>query len=195
MKFNYLTMISDSYIKNHRRYAVFKCECGKEKELRISNVLEGTKSCGCMRYQLMSATQNHYKHGLCHSRICHIWYKMKNRCGNPNYPEFYLYGGRGIAICDEWKNDFMAFYNWSMEHGYTDDLSIDRIDVNGNYEPLNCRWATNKEQCNNTRRNIFLTVGDETKTLKQWCDELGIKYELARRRYHKGKTTNEILLL
>ena len=153
MKFNYLTMISDSYTKNRRRYAMFKCVCGKEKEIRVSCVVDmGTKSCGCMKKHLMAENNNHFKHGLCHSRICQIWYKMRQRCQNPNYCEFYLYGGRGISVCDEWDKDFEVFYEWAMEHGYSDDLSIDRIDVNGNYEPSNCRWADMSTQRRNQRR-------------------------------------------
>lgn len=195
--FNYLTLISEPYYKNKHQYALFRCVCGKEKEIRTSNVIypQGTKSCGCMYQKLQDSHKHNYKHGLCHDRICKIWYKMRVRCNNPKYPEFYLYGGRGIKVCEEWEKDFMAFYKWSLENGYSDELSIDRIDFNKGYSPDNCRWATNKEQCNNTRRNIFLTVNDETLTLKQWTDRLGINYEMARRRYHQGKTTKQILLM
>ena len=100
---------------------------------------------------------------------------MKTRCTNPNHEAYHNYGGRGISICDEWMNDFQAFYDWAMANGYSDDLSIDRIDNDGNYCPENCRWATDKEQCNNQRSNHLITYNGKTQTIKQWAADLGIK--------------------
>lgn len=111
---------------------------------------------------------------------------MKTRCYNKNYEHFKHYGERGIKVCEEWLNDFMTFYNWSMSNGYKDNLTIDRIDVNGNYEPSNCRWLTNEEQQNNKRRNIRLTYNGKTQTITQWARELGIKRELIERRHRRG---------
>lgn len=123
------------------------------------------------------------KHGLTGTRIYRIWSNMKRRCFNPNAEHYNRYGGRGITVCDEWKNDFMSFYNWSMENGYQEDLTIDRIDNDGNYEPLNCRWATNKEQENNRGSfNINVTYKGKTQTLMQWSEEIGIPFPTLRYR-------------
>ena len=107
-------------------------------------------------------------------RIYCIWQKMKQRCYNPKQHGYERYGGRGITVCDEWKNNFTAFKEWALSHGYDNSLSIDRIDFDGNYEPTNCRWADTKTQANNTSRNHYITYKGETKTLAQWADCLGI---------------------
>ena len=99
------------------------------------------------------------------------------------------YGGRGITVCKDWQDDFMKFYDWSMEHGYSDKLTIDRIDVNGNYEPSNCRWATVKQQARNTRYNRIYEFSGEEKCLAEWCEIFGIKYNTAFSRIARGATT------
>lgn len=99
---------------------------------------------------------------------------MKRRCYDKNSSDYPKYGGRGIIICDEWKTEFMNFYNWSMAHGYGADLSIDRIDVNGNYDPANCRWANDKIQGNNKRNNHYITYNGKTLTITEWSEVCGI---------------------
>ena len=109
-------------------------------------------------------------------RILGILRGMKQRCYNKNDDRYPRYGGRGITVCDEWRINPQAFYEWSMANGYADDLTIDRIDNDGNYEPSNCRWATQKEQANNKSSCIYITYNGETKDVKQWSEELGMPY-------------------
>lgn len=134
--------------------------------------------------------------GMSHTRIYLCWARMKGRCLNPNNKDYKHYGGRGITICDEWLDvefGFTNFYYWAMENGYTDELTIDRIDVNGNYESSNCRWATILEQRNNMRSNVVLTYKGKSMNLKQWSNYLGIGYSAICDRWHRGYTVDKIL--
>lgn len=133
-----------------------------------------------------------------HTRLNYIFSAMKKRCYDPNCKSFKDYGGRGITVCDEWRNPerttvigtkarnvtkgFVAFKEWALANGYTDNLTIDRIDVNKGYSPENCRWVTAKEQQNNTRKNLLVTYKGQTKTLPQWCEELELNYFRTRNR-------------
>lgn len=115
-------------------------------------------------------------HGKRNTRLYDIWHGMKNRCYNENNDRYRDYGGKGTTICNEWKNDFQSFYDWSMANGYKDNLTIDRMDTDGNYEPSNCRWITNKEQQNNRTDNHYITFNGETRTLKEWSELLDVNY-------------------
>ena len=122
-----------------------------------------------------------------HTRLYNTYYSMKERCYNPKRWNYKYYGARGIRVCDEWKNDYQIFKKWAYENGYNDNLSIDRINNDGNYEPNNCKWSTEKEQKNNTRRNHYLTYKGKTQSMALWADEYNIKYTTLRARINNYK--------
>ena len=116
------------------------------------------------------------KHGMTNTRIYRIWQGMLKRCFNQKRECFKYYGGRGITVCDEWRDSFKAFYDWAMSSGYSDTLTLERNDVNGDYCPQNCRWATMKEQCENRKSNRFLSAFGETHTISQWAQITGLNF-------------------
>lgn len=115
-------------------------------------------------------------------RLYNIWSRMKQRCHDLNSSDFAFYGGRGIQVCPEWRSDFKSFHDWAHANGYDDSMSIERADVNGNYEPGNCSWISMKEQSRNKRNNHLIAYGGETKTLAEWAEILGIQSSLLRYR-------------
>lgn len=119
--------------------------------------------------------ESHHGRG---TRLYSIWKAMKVRCYNLNFKAYPRYGGRGITVCEEWLHDFPAFRAWAMVNGYRDDLTIDRIDNKKGYSPDNCRWATYKQQANNTRRNILITIDGETASVAEICQMRGINQHL-----------------
>ena len=131
-----------------------KCDCGNMKKNSVDSHSLKTgkvKSCGCLYRE--SNNKNARIHGLTKSRLHLIWSGMKARCNNPKANGYMQYGGKGVTVCDEWTHDFKTFYDWATANGYADNLTIDRIDVNGNYEPSNCRWVSWKVQENNRSNN------------------------------------------
>ena len=179
-RFGKLTVIKYAgQAKDNHALWLCQCDCGSEPFAVPSNNLKRshTTSCGCVRDQILRefAPKNgtHYKR---YTRLYNIWANIKRRCDDQNYPRFKDYGGRGITVCDEWKDNFEVFYEWAMSNGYQENLSIDRKNNNGNYEPSNCRWATDVEQANNKRNNHYLTYGKETHTMTEWSRITGISY-------------------
>ena len=127
-----------------------------------------------------------YKDGRKSTRLYGIYANIKSRCYNSNVPSYKRYGARGITICQEWQNDFKAFYDWAISHGYSDELTIDRIDNDGNYEPSNCRWVSVKEQSTNRCNNHLVTINEMTKALSEWCEFYKINYKTVRDRLKRG---------
>ena len=186
LKINHIQILASGQKREHW---LCKCECGNETIVSKVNLLNNhTKSCGCLKHEAYN-----FSHKKKNTRIYNIWTNIKTRCYNKNRKNFYNYGGRGITVCDEWKKDFMSFYNWAMANGYNDTLTIDRIDVNGNYEPSNCRWVDIYTQANNKRTNHFLTYNGNTHTLAEWARIYNINYKLFQKKISQGKTMDYII--
>lgn len=168
---SYEIKISNSGHRN--AYWTCQCDCGNKKVIPSSSLVSGcSNSCGCFRKEFIGDT--HRKHGMSDTRLYHIFGGMVARCYNPNNKDFKNYGGRGITICPEWLNDKTLFFDWAIENGYTEKLSIDRKENSRGYAPDNCRWTTNTEQARNTRQNVFIKIGTETKTLVEWANKFNI---------------------
>jgi len=184
-KYNRLTIISYIYRKEFftvkksglkkKQYMYFyrcKCDCGKEKIVSLNGLLNGhIKSCGCLHKEKV------IKHNKSNSKLYYIWKNIKGRCICKNNKSYKNYGGRGVNICKNWMDSFIEFYNWAINNGYKEGLTIDRIDNNGNYCPENCRWVSFKEQANNRRNNICKEYKGKYKTLSEWASFLGVKYK------------------
>lgn len=169
-----------------------RCDCGNIKPVRSCTLLNGrTTSCGCFNKEL--ASQRAKTHGKSKSRIYNIWCGMHTRCYNPKRKAYADYGGRGITICDEWKNDFQMFYDWAMANGYADNLTIDRVDVNRNYEPQNCKWSEAQRQANNRRSNLQIVYNGEGHTMAEWARISGIPYKTLHYRISCGWSIEKAL--
>lgn len=168
-----------------RHYFIVKCvKCGEISKKDRFTMCKGQSRCKCSY-----VNEPHIEKG--HTRLYNAWCNMKSRCYNENHHRYRIYGARGIKVCDEWVNNYNNFYKWAIENGYRDNLTIDRIDVNGNYEPSNCRWTTQKEQCNNQRKNHYLTYKGKTQSMSKWADEIGIKYTTLRARINRSNWSVE----
>ena len=182
--------------ENHGRETYWKCrcDCGNIKEINGAKLKNGhTKSCGCLSKE---TTSEIFKtHGMSSTRLYRIYKKMYRRCYKPKTKWFENYGGRGITICQEWLGEqgFENFAKWSMKNGYADNLSIDRKDNDKGYSPDNCRWASAKEQANNTRSTVFLTYKGETKSASEWSEITGIRQDTLTMRKRNGWSDEECI--
>lgn len=191
-KYGLLTVKGMVGVINSRRIWHCVCECGNHKNIREDSLKKYTKSCGCQIQAKAKEKGRGVTHGKSHTRLYSIWAGMKARCYNPHDTGYKYYGGRGIKVCAEWFDGFEAFYEWAMQNGYTDDLTLDRIEVNGNYEPSNCRWTTRKIQRLNQRQKE-ITHNNEKHTLLEWANITGIKYDTLLWRYNHNWDIDRIL--
>ena len=183
-RFGKLLVVSPYGTKNGASMWLCKCDCGNTAIKKGAALKAGVGChCGCVKNEMLR--KRFQTHNLSRTRLYKIWNGMKNRCSNTNLREYKYYGGRGIKVCNEWKEDFMKFYDWAIANDYADELTIDRIDVDGDYSPSNCRWITNREQQFNKRNNVLLTHNGETKTLTEWCEEKHLAYQTLRGRIYR----------
>lgn len=164
-------------------YFVCRCDCGKEKIISRRSILSNrTKSCGCIKK----------KHGSSYKKLYNVWASAKKRCYDEAYYNYKNYGARGIIMCNEWLNDYSSFETWALSNGYKEGLFIDRVNVDGNYEPQNCRFITPKQSGNNRRNHTYLTYKGVTKNVTQWAEELNVSDAAIFGRLKKGWSIDKI---
>ena len=166
-KYGLFTILEECSERGKDREFKCLCECGNIKVVRLLDLRRGhAKSCGCYRSKLVTKTNT--THNQSRTKLYSIYHTMKARCSKESDPRYKYYGARGITVCDEWQI-FERFSKWANNNGYTEGLSIERVDVNGNYEPSNCTWIPKADQPKNARSNINITIDGETKYLQEWC--------------------------
>ena len=211
-RYGRLTVIGIHDTPTRKTYWVCQCDCGNIKVVRSDSLKCGAiRSCGCLKKEQdqknltwgaeftgevrkPNSTEKRLRknatgHKVGGTRLYEIWQGIRRRCYKKTEPCYDRYGGRGITVCDEWVNDFSAFYKWAIENGYSDELTIDRIDNEKGYSPDNCRWTTAKEQARNRRSNINITIGNSTRTMTEWCEIFNVNYAKVNARYHRNGFT------
>lgn len=190
-KFGRLTLIKLSHRDTrYRQYWLCKCECGNEKIIEKGNLKTGSiKSCGCLKKEL--SNKRAYKHGLARTTEYHIWASMKQRCLNKKTEHYNRYGGRGVKVCKRW----LKFENFHEDMGKrpSSKYSLDRINNDGNYCKRNCRWATSKEQMNNTSSTVYIKEGKRNIPLQFYAIKKGVDQNLLRARLWRGHTLEKSL--
>lgn len=175
-------------VANRVAYWFAQCSCDKTILVTGNDLQTGkTKSCGCLAEEhKTNFVADHITHNLTNHRLYSIYSGIKNRCYNTKDNRYYSYGAKGIVVCDEWLNSFQSFFDWAICNGYSDSLSIDRINVNGNYEPSNCRWSTPVEQARNTSKNRLINYNGEIRCLAEWSEKTGIPQSTIYNRMLRG---------
>lgn len=187
-------VIGDSIRRNGRNKWLCQCSCDEHviRYVEEYSLKSGkSTSCGCKNRKVR--VRMGYKYTESETRLHQIYWKMCNRCNNSNSKDYEDYGGRGIKICEEWENDINAFIKWALDNGYADTLTIERVNVNGNYEPSNCRWADRMTQGNNKRNNLYIEHDGITHTATEWGRILNIRPSCIYRYYHEGLSLEEII--
>lgn len=189
-RFGRLTVIcraNDFVCSSGRKITMWHClcDCGTEKDIASTSLINrATTSCGCWNYEQMCNKEiKHKKHGERDTVLYQRWCGMKDRC---NDPKRLRYNGRGITVCDEWKNDYMSFAEWSRNNGFREDLTLDRIDNDKGYYPENCRWTDITTQQNNKENNVRISFDGETHTQAEWSRLTGLNRYLIHDRLERG---------
>lgn len=179
-RYGRFTIIKEIEKRKKKRYFQCKCDCGNIRNVRFVALRAGTiKSCGCLRDEQNRTVA--VTHGKNKTRLYSIWHGMKQRCLNPNLKGYKYYGGRGIKVCKTWL-EFEGFYDWAVNNGYNKNLTIERIDVNGNYEPHNCEWIPMENQSKNTRRTTIIEFNGTSLCVAEWARKIGISNSAMQKR-------------
>lgn len=190
-RYGKLTVIKRDIDKTGKRvFWKCQCDCGNVVSVRGDSLGRNTNSCGCVKKEQDVANLGRYTTGESHSRLASIWYHMITRCYNPKAENYKYYGSKGIKVCDLWHDDFTAFKEWADSNGYTDCLSLDRINPAEDYTPDNCRWVSLDKQYNNKRNTLWVLYNGEWLSLKEAYKAINpnISYQTAKKRYHNGVT-------
>lgn len=202
-RFGKLVVVEQAGLKNSQMMWKCKCDCGNDCIASGNSMRRGkTVSCGCVyrqsRTDIAYRTIAVIKHGDSFNRLYFIWNDIKSRCGNPNNISYPNYGGRGIAVCQEWRNDYLSFKKWALDNGYDETAqrgicTIDRINVSGDYSPENCRWVTMRKQCSNKTNTPMLEINGVVHSPSEWAEITGLPRALIYSRYRRGWTGEELI--
>lgn len=194
MTFGRLRAIARSDKKSRVPYWACVCECGTVKDCRHDALTRGAvKSCGCLKSKKLAGIgYSKELHGYRSHPLYERWRKMMARCYDPSQQGYHRYGGRGISVCAEWQS-VSAFVEWGLSSGFDPSLTLERINNDGDYEPANCRWATQKEQASNRSTNVYIEIGGENKTISEWSRETGVRTSKISYRVSKGFSPQDCL--